>query len=263
MAAGKRWTREELLIAYNLYCKIPFGKLHHSNPDIIQIAKGLGRTPSSLAMKLTNFASLDPELQVRGIKGLPGASKTDKELFQEFHTHWEDYVLESESLINTFSPTVDKLVPKKTPEDKEYFPELKYLETTEKVTISKIRIGQSFFRKMILANYDYKCAITGNPIPQLLRASHILPWYQFPEQRLNPQNGICLSALHDAAFDRRLISFDDHLRLILSPQLKKEISSESLSLNFLQYEGKPLTPPERFNPDPQFLKWHRERVEKY
>ena len=54
------WTRDELLVAFNLYCKTPFGRLHQRNPEIIRLASALGRTPSALAMKLVNFASLDP-----------------------------------------------------------------------------------------------------------------------------------------------------------------------------------------------------------
>lgn len=62
------WTRDELILAINLYCKLPFGKIHRGNPDIVELANLLGRTPSSIAYKLVNFASLDPSLQARGIR---------------------------------------------------------------------------------------------------------------------------------------------------------------------------------------------------
>ena len=65
----KLWTRDELILAINLYCKLPFGRLHRSNPEVIHLAELIGRTPSSIAYKLVNFASLDPSLQARGIKG--------------------------------------------------------------------------------------------------------------------------------------------------------------------------------------------------
>jgi putative restriction endonuclease len=54
------WTREELILALNLYLKLPFGKLHSGNPEIIHLAYLLGRTPGSIAMRLNNFASVDP-----------------------------------------------------------------------------------------------------------------------------------------------------------------------------------------------------------
>ena len=70
---------------------------------------------------------------------------------------------------------------------------------------------------MILSNYNGHCALTGIDIPQLLLASHIIPWSKNKVTRLNPSNGICLSALYDKAFDQGLIGFDQHYKVILSP----------------------------------------------
>src|SRR5205814_964257 len=93
---GRSWTRDELIVAMNLYCKLPFGQLHHRNPAIIKLAEKLGRTASSVAMKLCNFASLDPVQQARGISGLSGASAADRQVWQEFHADWERLAFESE-----------------------------------------------------------------------------------------------------------------------------------------------------------------------
>ena len=62
----RNWTREETIIALALYCKIPFGKIHHMNPQIIEMATHLGRTPAALSMKMGNFGRFDPELAARG-----------------------------------------------------------------------------------------------------------------------------------------------------------------------------------------------------
>ena len=70
MAERKLWTREELILAFNLYFKITFGKTHASNPKVIKLANLIGRTPSSIVMRLGNFASIDPYHQQRGIVGL-------------------------------------------------------------------------------------------------------------------------------------------------------------------------------------------------
>ena len=94
------WTREHFLIALNLYCKLPFGKLHRGNPLIIEVAQKMGRTPSSLAMKLCNFASLDPVQQARGIKGLVGATKQDREMWKEFQTQLSVLGPESEQMLH-------------------------------------------------------------------------------------------------------------------------------------------------------------------
>jgi putative restriction endonuclease len=72
MPTRKLWTRDELILALNLYLKLPFGKLHSGTPQIIHLANILRRTPSSIAMRLNNFASVDPYHQQRGIGGLPG-----------------------------------------------------------------------------------------------------------------------------------------------------------------------------------------------
>lgn len=85
-APAVKWTREHFLIALNLYCKLPFGQLHKGNPIIKEVAAKMGRTPSSLSMKLCNFASLDPVQQARGIKGLAGATKQDREMWVGFTT---------------------------------------------------------------------------------------------------------------------------------------------------------------------------------
>ncbi|CCI35526.1 hypothetical protein [Microcystis aeruginosa] len=66
------WTRDELLIALNLYYKFPYGQFHTNNPVIIEVAQKLQRTPSALVMKLCNFGSLDPRHQLRGVQGLKG-----------------------------------------------------------------------------------------------------------------------------------------------------------------------------------------------
>lgn len=96
MSERKCWSRDELMIAMNLYCKLSFGQIHQRTPIIIEVSQKLGRTPSSLAMKLVNFASLDPDLQARGVKGLQGASQADRAIWNEFHKNWDDFGYESE-----------------------------------------------------------------------------------------------------------------------------------------------------------------------
>lgn len=56
------WTRDQPLIAFNLYCKIPFSKTKANNPLVIEVANLIGRSPASVAMKLGNFGSFDAAL---------------------------------------------------------------------------------------------------------------------------------------------------------------------------------------------------------
>jgi hypothetical protein len=92
-----RWTREELLLALGLYFETPFGKQHKTHPPIVELAAAIGRTPSSVAMKLNNFTSLGPSEAERGIKGLTGASKLGREIWEEFEAVRERLVDELEA----------------------------------------------------------------------------------------------------------------------------------------------------------------------
>jgi putative restriction endonuclease len=65
----RSWTRNELILAFNLYCQIPFGRIHIRNPEIIALAARLQRSPSAVSWKLANLARLDPTLAKRNIKG--------------------------------------------------------------------------------------------------------------------------------------------------------------------------------------------------
>ena len=244
----KLWTRDELILAVNLYCKLPFGKLHSRNPDIIHLANIIGRTPGSLAFKLVNFASLDPSLQQRGIKGAANTSKLDKEIWNEFFNHWDVLPYESEKLLARYEHTTVEALNPIAPE--EAFPMGK-----TKLQLVKQRVNQSFFRKAVLAAYNNTCCITGLNQPDLLIAGHIRPWGLDEKNRLNPCNGIALNALHDRAFEAGYITILPNYTLIISPLLKKQ----KLQVNehyFYQYDGKPVLLPSRFLPNPEFLKYH-------
>ncbi|MFG0427392.1 HNH endonuclease [Serratia liquefaciens] len=247
--AAKLWTREELLVAFTLYSQIPFGKLHSKNPDIIHFAKMIGRTPSALAMKLVNLASLDPFITQSGRSGLKGASNADRALWQEMRHDTDAFnqqcQLAMDHLGESVTPELDD-----NPKD---------FSGSERISTVKTRVDQNLFRKNVLEIYEYRCCVTGLEEPALLVASHILPWSHSIEQRLNPSNGLCLSSLHDKAFDRGLITFNENFELVLSPQLKKSKSSVYVD-NFEKYEGKKLRLPLSYHPDNQHLAYHRNNI---
>lgn len=130
-------------------------------------------------------------------------------------------------------------------------------EGKEVLRLTKARVNQRFFRTLILDTYNRRCCLTGIAIPDVLVASHIVPWAEDPKNRLNPCNGLCLNALHDKAFDRGLIGFDDNLRLLLSPRLAEHLDNQTIQASFAGLQGHPLTPPTRFPPDHTFLQRHR------
>lgn len=246
MKGKKLWNREELMLAINLYCKTPFGRLHKENPEIQKLAATLGRTSSALTWKLVNFASLDPSLQARGIKGARNVSKLDKEVWNEFFTNLEDFAFESELMLHKH-----KL---------KEIPEEPYKEKTgeEKERKVKMRVNQSFFRATLLASYNHQCAMTGISNSEFLIASHIVPWSMDKNNRLNPRNGILLNALHDKAFEYGYITITTDYKIWVSNELlsKKDQINETYFNKIHQQE---LLLPSRFLPDIEFIKYHNQQ----
>lgn len=249
MAKSNKWTRDDLKLAFHLYCQLPFGKLHKSNPKIIHLAQLISRTPSAVAMKLVNFSSLDPAITSSGRKGLVGASNLDREIWAEFNANWEQLAVESEMLRRRIDP-----VQVSDESDELLEPDEFTGETRQAVT--EQRIKQHFFRRAVLSSYGGRCCMSGMSESRLLVASHIVPWREDKKNRLNPSNGLCLSAIHDRAFDKGLITVNDDFQVIVSDELKRR-NDTLLNAVFLPLEGLRVALPERFAPNPCFLAWHR------
>ena len=243
------WTRDELTLAINLYYKLPFGRLHKGNPAVIHLSKLIGRTPNSVAYKLVNFASLDPILKTRVIKGASNASNLDKEIWNEFANNLNTLPFESEKLLAKFeNTTVEKL----NHINEDTIPK----QGKTRDIIVKIRVNQSFFRSAILASYNNTCCITGINQPELLIAGHIRPWSLDEKNRLNPRNGIAINTLHDKAFENGLITINTNYRILISSILKKQSQNPFIEDAFLKYEGKSIFLPSKFLPDLEFLNYH-------
>jgi putative restriction endonuclease len=123
----------------------------------------------------------------------------------------------------------------------------------------KGRANQDAFRKIILHLYQGRCCVTGLDVPEVNRASHIIPWSEDQSKRLDPRNGLCLSATYDAAFDRHLLSLDDDYRIILSRDLKDHYTSETVRAYFHNREGEPITRPAAYLPLISYLERHRSK----
>lgn len=249
----ENWNREELIVAFNLYCKIPFGKITSRNPEIINLAKIIGRTPSAVALKLVNFARLDPELQQRKIAGMSHGSKSEEQIWTEFHNNWNELAFESEILLAQFKGEAIENSAKINPE---ILPK----EGKEREVIIKTRVNQNFFRSAILASYDNKCCVTGISIPELLVSSHIVPWSKDEQNRLNPHNGLCLNLLHDKAFDRGLMTITEDYKIKLSRMITRNDHDEAIEKFFLPYDDQPILLPNKFLPDKDFLLYHYENI---
>jgi hypothetical protein len=254
---ASRWTKEQLKLAFNLYCQLPFGKLHKGNKEIVALAQLIGRTPSAVAMKLVNFASLDPAITGSGRTGLGNASALDREVWAEFHANWERLALECAQLNQQMQQERGgQVVELLEPDEQENLED--FTGETRRV-VTEQRIKQHFFRRAVLSSYQGRCCMSGLSEPRLLVASHIVPWSRDKENRLNPRNGLCLSALHDKAFDRGLIALDDGYRVLISEELRRR-DEPFIREVLLPIAGKTIELPERFSPEVGFLARHREEV---
>ena len=243
-----------MILAINLYSKLPFGKFHKNNPEVIKLAELIGRTPSSVGLKLGNLASFDPTLPARGIKGASNASKLDRIVWDEFYGNIETVAFESELLrAKKELRTVDSIL-----ENEPDLNEILSVKGKEREQLVKVRVNQSFFRQMVLAAYDNTCCITGLKRPELLIAGHIKRWADDEKNRMNPHNGIAINALHDKAFENGLITITPDYIIKISSELKHKGASDKMEELFIQYDGQLIHEPKKFWPDAEFLRHHNE-----
>lgn len=248
------WTREQLLMTLNVYFKIPYGSITGSNQHVQKIAKIINRSPNAVALKMCNFGSFDPAQQARGIKGLTNSGKLDRIIFNEFTNNWDDMLFESEQLLvereaSTIEQKYSSLLIDLNDKKGEY-----------KIREIKTRINQNLFRRIILSIYGNKCAVTEIDISELLVAGHILPWAYHEKERLNPENGICLSNLYDRAFEKGFIGIDTDYQFIISPELKRKYQNPYFENFFGRFENQPINLPDRFLPNKEFLDYHLNEI---
>lgn len=251
----EKWNREETILAFDLYCKTPFGKISKTNKDVIALAELLGRTPSSVSLKMANLGHHDPQLIAQNKKGMPNASKLDKEIVDEFIGDWEGLSYQAQQILAKYKHTdISSLIPGF---------EIGTLPEGENVEREiKARIGQDFFRKTVLTAYGNTCCVTGMKSPDLLIASHIKPWRDSDSktERTNPCNGLCLNALHDKAFDRGFITINGSYKVIISKKMKNIDMDEQTREWFYSYGGKRIILPDKFFPGKEFIEYHNDVV---
>ena len=244
------WTKDELILTFNLYLKLPFGKMDKGNQEVIYLANIIGRTPSSVAIRLTNFAHVDPYHQARGVKGMSGGRKQVEPIWDEFIKNKEYLIFESERILAEKEHTT--LERKYT----EVLTGTEHLKGETKIREVKTRVNQDVFRQIVISNYGGQCAITGIDIPDLLVASHIIPWSKNEQERLNPENGICLSCLYDRAYDKGLIGITDTFEILISPELKKKSKKEYYATYFEHLTKRKINLPQKYYPHKDFLDYH-------
>jgi hypothetical protein len=200
----RNWSEEEGIQALDLYLRTPFGRIHSRNPEIASLAAQLGRTAGAVALKMVNFAALDPDLPR---KGMGNVSATDRRLWSLLRERPAEFL---DRLAAVAEPYV-------TASNIEYGPGAR--EGQDVISLARRRRGQDYFRSVVLANYGERCAVTGMDDARLLTASHIVRWVDNRDTRLDPANGLCLNTLHDRAFDAGLIAVRDDFSIVVSPRM--------------------------------------------
>ncbi len=242
------WTEKEMILALDLYFRLPFGRLNSSTPEVKELAVLIGRTNNSVALRLVNYAACDPYIINSGRKGMPAGKKTCM-------PYWERFAENREELF--YLAAIYRAEYSKQTIEKELHIMPKDFVGKEREAVIKQRVNQKAFHDMIFANYENRCAITGINIPSLLIASHIVPWADNVKERLNPANGICLSALYDKAFDKGLIGIrPDDYSIILSKELMSYNKEDFFKKHFLEIENKNIILPIEHEPQKEFLDYH-------
>ncbi|MDZ4255330.1 MAG: DNA (cytosine-5-)-methyltransferase [Sulfuritalea sp.] len=257
MASSGRWTKEHIKLAFHLYCQLPYGRIHGGNPEIIELARLIGRTPDAAAMKMLNIASLDPAITSTGRVALGHASALDNEVWDEFHADWEKLALECDALRRALAGKDQETKPIDHVQDEILVPDDFTGETRQVLT--QQRVKQQFFRRAVLSSYRGRCCMSGVSEPRLLIASHIVPWSKDKTNRLNPSNGLCLSALHDRAFDAGLIALTDDFKILIADALQSRTDA-LIRTAILSLQGKAIEIPERFVPNAAFIARHRTEI---
>ena len=242
---GELWSRDESLLAFELYCRIPFQKTKANNPAVKELANLLGRTPASVARKLGNFGAFDPVLHKLDISGLTHTSKLDRQIWDEFHADWNNLVWEANVLRNKLGQPLPAPRIFKPPSG-----------PSETVRLTKQRVHQSYFRDAVLSSYEASCCITGLAVPECLVASHIVPWSEDERYRTDPTNGLCLSATFDRLFDAGLMTVSPDLTVRFSSQVARSKNLVTQDL-LLRYHNCPIRTPQRFLPSLERIEWHR------
>ena len=250
MAKNDTWTREQLIMALNVYCKIPFKDVKEWHPIIQKYAPLIGRTPVALKMKVGNFGRFDPILKAKGITGLTNGSKAEEPIWNEFWGNSEKLAYESERL---FAERAGKSLEDFANIDTRNIPLGK-----ERETIVHQRVNQQFFRDAVLTAYLNQCCITGLTNTPLLEACHISGCADDKNNRTNPKNGLCMTPTFHRAYDKFLMTITPDYKIVLSDEMLSGAKDEATLKYLSDLHGRQIRMPEKFAPEQEFLAQHFE-----
>lgn len=254
MAKSVNWTREEIIVALNVYCKIPFKTSRATNPVVMEYAKLLNRTPAALNLKIGNLGRFDENLRSQGIVGLGHGSKLDKMVWNEFQEDSEKVIYESEQIIARLK---NQTLEQSTGIEMYDLP-----QGLDRTVITKTRVNQNFFRIAVLAAYNNKCCISGVSNVALLEACHISSWKDDVKNRTNPKNGLCMNSFFHRAFDNYLFTVTPEYRIEISGKMFDGVKMVDFRQYLEKINGTSIVLPEKFLPDVNLLEKHYEKYKK-
>lgn len=246
-----KWTREETIVAFNLYCKIPFKSSSKMHPLVVRYARIIGRSPSALNMKIGNIGRLDPDLKSQGITGLKHGAKEEEAVWKEFYGNPEHLAYESERLIAQF---LNKPIEEIAAISTQNLP-----QGAERETVIRQRVNQSFFRAAVMNSYNFRCCISGVQKSELVEACHIVDWAEDKANRTNPRNGLCLNPFFHKAYDKLLISITPDFEIVISDSLIDNTYSGDFQTYLSQLSGTKIHLPDKFLPQKDLLDIHHQK----
>lgn len=249
MRDGERWAEDETLFLFRVFLSEPASSLSTGSPLISKMGDLLGRTPHSVHRKLEDIRSNEPSYIASGRKPTNCASLV-KDVWSSLYS---DYDRTAACIDNAYlavskgSAIVSEMSVEPEVQPGQDIP----VEAT-------CRGGQQVFRRLVAGNFDRRCCITGLAAGELLVASHIKPWAESsPFEKTDPCNGLYLNRLHDALFDRHLMTLDEDMRVVYADSVRDRADADTFESLFGRYEGLRIRDPVRSPISETYLGEHR------
>lgn len=242
------------MIAFNLYCKLPFRESTRDNRLVLEFAEILKRTPGSLILKIGDLGRLDYELRTHVNKESIHCGSLDKKVWCDFMHNPMRFVCESEKLM--------ALATGRTVEEMAGIDDDDLPKGCHRSDPLRRKIGFNFFRKVVLSSYNYTCCVSGVRHPLMVEACHIAEWDSDENRIPDPRNGLCLNYLMHKAYDRKLMSVSPDYKICISDEMIQSAMREDFRTYVTSINGRQIVMPDRFRPSRDLLAAHYEEFKK-
>ena len=250
----ENWTREETIIAFSLYCKLPFRDSTRDSRLVEEYAAILKRTPASVILKIGDLGRLDSGLKGYSNTGPVRGLKLDREIWSEFLQNPMQFVYNGEKLI---ARVTGRSIEDVAEIDEDNLPK----GCSHKDSL-RTKIGFGFFRKVVLSSYNSTCCVSGVRNPLLVEACHITEWDDDENKIVDPRNGLCLNYLMHKAYDRKLISVSPDYKICVSDAMIESAMREDFRKYVTSINNRRILMPDRFRPSREMLALHYEEFKK-